>query len=299
MLPLPSVHHTKVTSIKEISKISAVPLNCHAALVVIHGTELGRKYDLLQDETVVGRSSHSDICLDEESVSRKHAALSVREEQISVRDFGSTNGTYVNDEPVQEESRLRNGDFVKIGRTIFKFIAGNNVEAAYHEEIYRLTTIDGWTQVYNRRHFEEALQRESSRAHRYRRVLSLVLLDIDGFKQVNDTYGHLAGDFILKELAVRIRTKIRREDLFARYGGEEFALLLPEVGTEGARTLGEKIRKLVQKARFDFGKHSLRVTLSMGIGTLSPERNDPVRLVATADAKLYEAKRTGRNRVCG
>ena len=119
-----------------------------------------------------------------------------------LRDLGSTNGTYVNDELV-DEYVLRDGDLIKIGRTIFKFLAGGNIENAYHEEIYRLTTIDGLTQIFNKRYFVETLEREIGRAQRYRRALSLVMFDIDHFKKINDSYGHLAGDYVLKQLARR------------------------------------------------------------------------------------------------
>jgi len=187
---------------------------------------------------------------------------------------------------------------VKIGRTIFKFIAGGNIEAAYHDEIYRLTTIDGLTQVFNRRYFEETLDREISRCIRYSREMSLVMIDIDHFKQINDTYGHLAGDHVLKHIASAIKTKIRREDVFARYGGEEFGLLLPEVDTKGALLMAEKARKLVEKHKFEFDKQEISVTISLGVATLKSGQRDSADLVRAADVKLYEAKTSGRNRVC-
>ncbi|NMO21827.1 GGDEF domain-containing protein [Pyxidicoccus fallax] len=289
----------KETVVTVISKISDRPVNLDAALVVIYGLDLGRKFDLTREETLIGRSSKADIQIDQESVSRNHASISNTREGVRVRDLGSTNGTFINDELVEGTLTLRNGDLVKIGRTIFKFIAGGNIEAAYHDEIYRLTTMDGLTQIYNRRYFDEQLDREISRSRRYERVLSLVLLDIDHFKQVNDTYGHLAGDSVLKQLASTVRTKIRREDVFARYGGEEFAILLPEVSLGGTRQLAEKVRRLVEKQRFEFDKQSIPVTVSVGIATLEPQHREPGDLIRAADEKLYEAKSAGRNRVEG
>jgi len=289
----------KETVITVISKISERPVNLDAALVVIYGLDLGRKFDLAREETVIGRSSKSDIQIDQESVSRSHAGITNSREGVRIRDLGSTNGTFVNDELVEGQRELRNGDFVKIGRTIFKYIAGGNIEAAYHDEIYRLTTMDGLTQIYNRRYFDEQLERELSRSRRYERVLSLVLLDIDHFKGVNDKYGHLAGDSVLKQLASSVRTKIRREDVFARYGGEEFAVLLPEVSLGGTRQLAEKVRKLVEKQRFEFDRQVIPVTVSVGIATLEPHHREAGDLVREADEKLYEAKTSGRNRVVG
>jgi len=287
------------TVVTVISKISEQPLNLDAALVVIYGLDLGRKYDLAKSETVVGRASKADICVDQESVSRNHACITNTKKGVRIRDLGSTNGTFVNDDVVEGERELRNGDLVKIGRTIFKFIAGGNVEAAYHDEIYRMKTMDGLTQVQNRRYFDEQLDREFSRSRRYERVLSLVMLDIDRFKHINDSHGHLAGDAVLKQLASTVKVKIRHEDVFARYGGEEFGIILPEIDLKGARLFAEKVRRLVEQQRFTFEKHHIPVTVSLGVALLASEHRAAADLVQAADEKLYEAKATGRNRVCG
>ncbi|SDE21004.1 MULTISPECIES: GGDEF domain-containing protein [Myxococcus] len=289
----------KETVVTVISKISDRPVNLDAALVVIYGLDLGRKFDLASEETLIGRSSKADIQIDQESVSRNHASITNSREGVRIRDLGSTNGTFVNDELAEGVRELRNGDLVKIGRTIFKYIAGGNIEAAYHDEIYRLTTMDGLTQIYNRRYFDEQLDREISRSRRYERMLSLVLLDIDHFKAVNDKYGHLAGDSVLKQLASTVRTKIRREDVFARYGGEEFAILLPEVSLSGTRQLAEKVRRLVEKQRFEFDRQVIPVTVSVGLAVLEPHHREPGELVRDADEKLFDAKTSGRNRVVG
>jgi two-component system cell cycle response regulator len=285
------------TVVTVISKISERPVNRDAALVVIHGLDLGRKYDLIKEQTVVGRSSKADIQVDQEAISRNHARFSIATGRVSLKDLGSTNGTYVNDEMITTDMQLRNGDLVKIGRTIFKFIAGGNIESAYHDEIYRLTTVDGLTQVFNRRYFEETVEREISRCHRYGRSLSLVMVDIDHFKTINDTYGHLAGDHVLKHVASSIRTRIRREDILSRYGGEEFAVLLPEVELKGAVQLAEKVRKLIEKQVFEFDKQPIPVTVSAGVATLTQPMHEASDLVRMADTHLYAAKTDGRNRV--
>ncbi|RKH02357.1 GGDEF domain-containing protein [Corallococcus sp. CA053C] len=289
----------KETVVTVISKISERPVNLDAALVVIYGLDLGRKFDLTREETLIGRSSKADIQIDQEAVSRNHARITNTTKGVRIEDLGSTNGTFVNDDVAVGGRSLQNGDLVKIGRTIFKFIAGGNIEAAYHDEIYRLTTMDGLTQIYNRRYFDEQLDREVSRSRRYERTLSLVMLDLDHFKEVNDTFGHLAGDSVLKQLASTVRTRIRREDVFARYGGEEFALLLPEISLGGARQLAEKVRKLVERQRFEFDKQVIPVTLSVGVATLEPQHREATELVRAADERLFEAKTQGRNRVCG
>lgn len=286
------------TTITVISKLTNRGGSRSAALVVIHGEDLGRKYDLDKKNFLIGRSSKADIKVDQDSVSRVHAKVVTEDGIVTIQDVGSTNGTFVNDDATDGVTKLRNNDLIKIGRTVFKFIASNNIEAAYHDEIYRLTTIDGLTQVYNRRYFEETLEREISRCRRYERSLSLVMLDLDFFKRVNDTYGHLAGDAVLKETAMLVRGKTRREDVLARYGGEEFGLILPEIDMKGAAAMAEKARRLVEKHSFVFDDEHIPVTLSAGVSTLERKKDDPAELIRRADEKLYDAKAGGRNKVC-
>ena len=286
------------TVITVISRIAERPVGKEACLVVIYGMELGKKFNLEGQTIILGRSAKSDIQIDQESVSRNHAKIMNTGQSIILRDLGSTNGTYVNDELI-DEYVLRDGDFIKIGRTIFKFLTGSNIENAYHEEIYRLTTVDGLTQVFNKRYFMEALEREMSRAARYRRELSLIMFDIDHFKKINDSLGHLAGDLVLKQLAATVRAKIRREDILARYGGEEFAILLPEIEHQNAQQFAEKIRKLVEKQAFKFEQSKIAVTVSVGVSSAGAEVLNANDLVKAADERLYQAKEGGRNRVVG
>src|SRR5262249_34048721 len=162
---------------------------------------------------------------------------------------------------------LRDRDLVKIGRTIFKFLTGGNIESAYHEEIYRLMTVDGLTQVYNKRYFMETLERELSRSQRYRRDLSLIIFAVDHFKALHDSHGPLAGDYVLKELASVVKAKIRREDIMARFGGEEFSIVLPEIDGGNAMQFAEKIRKLVATTQFRFDDAEFDVKISIGVAT--------------------------------
>jgi len=266
--------------------------------VVIYGPELGKKYNIEASSMIIGRSSKCDVQIDQESVSRNHCKLINTGKSVMVRDLGSTNGTYVNDSPVDEHV-LRDGDLIKIGRTIFKFLTGGNIENAYHEEIYRLTTVDGLTQIYNKRYFMEVLEREISRSHRYGRELSLIMFDIDHFKTINDTYGHLAGDHVLKHLASAVKGRIRREDIMARYGGEEFTIILPEIDNHNARQFAEKIRRLVEKTIFKFEDTEIPVTISIGVATSNADVNGPEEFIKLSDERLYEAKHRGRNCVVG
>jgi two-component system cell cycle response regulator len=286
------------TVVTSINRIAEHPPTKEACLVVIYGSELGRKYNLEAPSLTLGRSNKCDIQIDQESVSRAHSKVVNGGRSVRIRDLGSTNGTYVNDELV-EERNLVDGDLIKIGRTIFKFLSGGNIERAYHEEIYRLTTVDGLTQIFNKRYFSEALAREIARASRYRRELSMVMFDLDHFKDVNDTHGHLAGDAVLKTLALTIKSKIRTEDIFARYGGEEFAIILPEIDCHNAHQFAEKIRRIVETTEFRFEGTLIPVTISMGVATLDLEEPSSVALIKRADERLYEAKAAGRNCVRG
>jgi diguanylate cyclase (GGDEF)-like protein len=287
------------TVITAISNLSEPTETKEACLVVIYGLDLGKKFNLGQPTLVVGRSSKADIQIDQEAVSRNHCKLINNGHSVVLRDLGSTNGTFVNDELI-DEYLLRDGDFIKIGRCIFKFLTGNNIESAYHEEIYRLTTVDGLTQVYNKRYFLETLEREIGRAERYHRELSLILFDIDHFKSINDNFGHLAGDYVLKHMAVVLKGRIRREDVLARYGGEEFAIILPEIDNQNALRFGEKIRRIIERASFRFEDVDIPVTISVGVTSLLTSLvHVPAALFVVADDYLYSAKAAGRNRVMG
>lgn len=294
------------TVVTVISKVPQEQSKKDACLVVINGADLGKKYLLAQSSTVIGRSSKVDIQIDEESISRSHAVIDNYGDSVVARDLESTNGTYVNDVQIREK-RLNDGDQIKIGRTIFKFLSGSNVEAQYHDEIYKLTTTDGLTQIYNKRYFLKEMEREMSRSLRYDRELSLIMLDIDHFKSINDTYGHLAGDHVLRQVAKRIREHIRRDDIFGRYGGEEFALLLPELAKVHGAQLGEKLRRLIEGEPFVFDNIRIPVTLSMGVSDLVEYKGvvsaagdleiNPFAFIKLSDDRLYQAKQSGRNRV--
>jgi GGDEF domain-containing protein len=208
-------------------------------LLVIHGANFAKKFDINQKEMVVGRSEKADISINEENVSRQHAKILARDGEVTIYDLDSTNGTFVNTKKVPN-AVLKDGDLVLIGNTILKFISGSNVESLYHQEILKLATIDGLTQIYNKSYLLERLDEEFSRSRRYRRELSLMLFDFDHFKNVNDQYGHPAGDLILKQTCSLILKNLRKEDIFGRYGGEEFTILFPETSLDIAVKLAEK-----------------------------------------------------------
>ena len=288
------------TRITKVSVVKSKPEGGEGCLVLIYppGPDMGRRFALTRSEVVLGRGADCDIQVDRDSVSRRHARVFRSADHWLVEDLGSTNGSYVNDVPVQR-SALRDSDFVKIGAAIFKFLSGQGVEASYYEEIYRMTIIDGLTGAHNKRYFLEFLEREIARCARYRRPLSLLMFDIDHFKKINDTHGHLTGDYVLKEMSRRLLGHIRREELLARYGGEEFAAVLPETDHAGARVFGERVRSLVADETFEYEGDKFSVTVSVGIHTLEGQDLDPSAFIKLVDDNLYRAKREGRNRVIG
>ena len=289
---------TRVTKIRpEISQLS---ISEDACLVFIYppGPLLGKRFALAGSQLVIGRGQDCDIMLDRDAVSRRHARVE-RAQQAEggwrVVDLDSTNGSYVNDVQIRDHL-LKDGDRLKIGNAIFKFLTGGNVETAYHEEIYRMTIIDGLAQVYNKRYFVEQLERELARAGRNKRVLSLLVFDLDDFKQINDTHGHLTGDHVLREMAARVKRRIRRDEIFARCGGDEFAVVLPEATREQALQIADQIRKLITTEPFVFEQVRIPLTISCGVATVSEDI--PVSsFIRMADEALYKAKREGRDRV--
>jgi diguanylate cyclase (GGDEF)-like protein len=230
------------------------------------------------------------------SVSRRHCEIWRDGERYRLRDLGATNRTCVNEQPV-EEAVLADGDHVTVGETILKFISHSSVEASYHEEVYQLATLDALTELCNRRHFVDVVDREIARALRHARPLSLCIIDVDLFKPVNDRFGHAAGDGVLRQLAAIVRRFVRDEDVAARIGGEEFAVLLPEADAEAARAFAERLREAVATTPFDIAGQPHRLTISIGIAMAGPGRGDRPALMKAADAALYRAKEDGRDRV--
>lgn len=269
-------------------------------LVQIHGSELGSRLHLHGRENSFGRHEGCTFVLASDSVSRRHCSISREGEELLLRDWGSTNGTFLNGRRLapEERARIRAGDRIQLGELVYKVLRAGDVEAAYHEELRRMAVTDGLTEAYNKRYLLEHLEREVSRCLRHRRPLALLLFDIDHFKRLNDEYGHLVGDRVLKSLCGRIRQSfLRQEDLLARFGGEEFAVVLPETDREQAGQAAERLRFLVASEPFPEGEDALAVTISVGGSCVGEGMTGMEALLSAADENLYRAKREGRNRV--
>src|SRR5437867_13216585 len=208
------------------------------------GPGMGTRYPLSDTPMVLGRGNDCDIRINDHSVSRRHARIQPGADGYYAVDLQSTNGTFVNDHPASMY-KLKDGDYLRVGNCIYRFLTGGNVESEYHAEIYRLTIIDALTDIHNKRYFLEFLDRELARSSRYDRPLSLVMIDIDRFRMINEDLAHLGGDFTLRELSARLKGNVRKEELFSRYGGEEFAAVLPETPRDGAVHLSERLVKVI------------------------------------------------------
>ena len=273
------------------------PVPRTACVVVIHGEGLGRRADIGDAPVLVGRSQEADLVIAHKSVSREHCRIWRDGGEYRIRDLGATNPVRIN-EIATQEAVLVDGDHVTVGESILKFISQTSVEARYHEEIYQLATHDMLTELYNRRHFVEMTEKEIARALRHRRPLALCIIDVDLFKPINDRYGHISGDEVLRQIAATLARAVRNDDIAARIGGEEFAVLLPECDIAAATGFAERLRMAVAGATFSPGNEPRRITVSIGIAGIAPGRDTRPGLMAAADAALYRAKREGRNRVC-
>lgn len=245
---------------------------------------------------IIGRSGECDISLPEvRSLSRRHARLVHDGQSVRLVDLDSTNGTFINDNLVEGDHVLRSGDRFQVGAAHFKFLHEEDPEHAYHEAIHQLVVRDGLTQVYNRRKFEEEMQREFARAVRHHRPLTLILFDLDNFKQVNDQHGHLCGDFILQQIAQQASRFLRAEQTLARVGGEEFVIACPEMGVTGAVKLAERLRGHIADSVFAYGDETVRITCSFGVAQLVPAMTKPEDLYSAADQAMYQSKSRGRD----
>jgi diguanylate cyclase (GGDEF)-like protein len=290
------------TSVHTIANLLGKPKAQAAYLTVISAktpASVGRMVKLDKPETVMGRSTETQLQIEDDGVSRKHAKVTMRGPgDFQLMDLGSTNGTYLNGVKVSIAS-LTDGDKIQVGsNTVLNFEIKDELEEQYQKNIYESATRDGLTRVFNKKYLMDTLRKEFSYCLRHRVPLSLVMLDVDHFKVINDTYGHPAGDQVLLKLAAKVAETIRQEDVFARYGGEEFVLLLRESAADRAIRCAERCRKAVDMTEFMFNGTPIRVTISLGVATLfDSDFTQPEDLLAAADRYLYRAKSGGRNRV--
>jgi len=269
----------------------------NAFVIVLSGRSVGKMFKLPSSDVTIGRSLDAEIRLEDEGISRLHMRLSRTDDGgVVLVDLDSTNGSYVNGHRIHRHD-LDDGDRIQVGSvTILKFSYQDSLEEQFQQQLYESATRDPLTQAYNKRFFDEQLAKDFSHAQRHKLALSLVMIDVDHFKRINDEHGHPAGDHVLQRLAACIMGSLRTEDAFCRVGGEEFTVIARDSGLLEATQLGERLRRLAEQTKFVYDGVTLQVTVSAGALGFVPQRHATAEaLAAEVDQLLYAAKHAGRN----
>jgi diguanylate cyclase (GGDEF)-like protein len=270
-------------------------------LIVIHAKEanmLGRRFVLERSPARIGCDAENDIVLQDASASPRHAHLEERAAEWWCVDDGSTDGVYIDDRRMTGHAALTNGTRIGIGATIFKFLSGRDREAQYHEEIYRITIIDGLTQVHVKRYLLEALDKEILRARRHERSLALLMMEVDEIEAANrpNTLRN-ADDHVMSEVASFLRPFVRHDWILARYGDQRFAMVLPDHTVEMARIIAERLRETVATSPLAVGGGELRATICIGGAQRHGDDRTSREILERASRALRVATSRGRNQL--
>jgi len=274
----------------------------HVVLTVMVGKEadFGKSLISPKQKIIIGRDKKCDFILTDEKVSKKHCELNLmitdEFEQIILKDLDSTNGTYVNGAAIKQKI-LMPGDKIELGETVMRFNYHDEIEEKYHSKLFNFASKDSLTGMFNKRYILNELQKHINMAKRNDRIFSLVMIDIDNFKGINDSHGHIAGDEFLKKVAFTINLNLRQQDVSGRFGGEEFLLILPETTIEGAFYLAKRIRKKIAETELLYQNHTITGTISIGVSQFDIKSPDLKTLLKSADSALYLAKQAGKNKV--
>jgi two-component system, cell cycle response regulator len=270
-----------------------------AYLIVLAGSAMGEMFKLSENPTIIGRGQTAHIRMTDEGISREHCHIEIEGDHMVLQDLGSTNGTFCQGTRVQRHV-LEDGDKILVGsNTVLKFTYHDSLDELFQRQMYESALRDDLTKTFNKKYFTDRLESEYAFAMRTQSPLSLVVFDLDHFKNINDTYGHPAGDVALAEVSHVIAGLIRAEDVFARVGGEEFGVICRGTDRAQALAVAERMRQTVATHSFCAEGKTLAIAISAGTATVpDPHITDAQGLIAAADHALYEAKRTGRNRVC-
>ena len=273
-------------------------LRDRAMLLRMDGVGAGQVVSVAQTPYTMGRHATNSLPIDDDSISRFHARFVIEDGKYIVEDLDSRNGTFIQGKRITR-AEIKDDDWVQFGaRVAFRFALTDSRQEGLLRKLYESSTRDALTGAYNRRHFEDRLRAEIAFAVRHATDCALILMDIDHFKKVNDTYGHQAGDEVLRHLGTLANRTLRTEDVFARFGGEEFAIILRGASTRGAGRLAERLREALMTSHASYDGREIPCTLSAGCAALSCcAAPSPDEVVAVADRRMYAAKQAGRNRV--
>jgi two-component system cell cycle response regulator len=266
-------------------------------LTFIGGSQVGRRVLLADDSITLGRSHGSTIMINDPAVSRLHVKIEYDPQSsvYAVNDLGSSNGTLVNGKTIKT-SVLSEGDKIIIGQTVLRFSWIDAVDMVFHGEVDRLINIDGLTGLVVKRRFDEDFSRHVAVALRNEAPLSMLMIDMDGLKRINDTYGHPFGAYSISETAKIIKNVMSSKGLASRFGGDEFMAFLPNTPVDKAREIAEEIRRNVEQHNYEKDNTRFSLTISIGLAMLK-ENDTPETFFKRADDALYISKKSGRNRV--
>jgi diguanylate cyclase (GGDEF)-like protein len=269
-----------------------------ACLLTLTGPGAGETYPIGEAGMLVGRLGFADLHVYDEGVSRKHAFVRRQGDQCLLEDLGSRNGTYCNGGRIHSHA-LREGDKIRVGRnTVFKFTYLDELDESFMRQMRDSALRDGLTRIFNKMHLLERLEGEYSFAVRHGAPLSVMMLDLDHFKVINDTHGHVAGDAVLVSLTACVAEQLRSEDVFGRYGGEEFVVVCRATLPSEAGVIADRLRDTIERLDVTHRDKAIRCTASFGVAGLPVVPADtPHDLIQAADKALYAAKASGRNRV--
>lgn len=269
-----------------------------AYLIVIAGSNVGEMHKIEAETTVLGRSVEANVRLVDDGISRHHCRIRMEDGKLFVEDLASRNGTFCNGARCSHHE-LQDGDKLQLGKTtILKFSYHDDLEENFQRQMLESAMTDGLTGAYNKRYFMERLESELQFSLRHNVNLALMIMDLDKFKDVNDTYGHLAGDKVLTKFSELMQQSIRNEDVFARYGGEEFAIITRSISRDDVFRFADRLRDETSQLSIVSEGIRIPVTVSIGLATLPEDSaQTPTELIKQADDMLYAAKRSGRNRV--
>lgn len=271
--------------------------NQEACLIIIQGDPQGNRHVLAKDTTTIGRDASADMALNDQKVSRLHSTVFKVGNDVTIRDEGSTNGTYVNGRKIDGPVLLRKEDMLKVGDTVLKYLPRGELEIYYIGMLESKAHTDALTQVFNRGYITEAMEAEFKRARALKQPFALMLLDLDHFKKINDTFGHDAGDMVLRETCQILKLSLKKSHILGRFGGEEFLTLLCATPIELALEIAEAARKSVETHEFIYEGKRISVTASIGLAAMTDTTENPTVLFKLADKALYVSKEQGRNRV--
>jgi diguanylate cyclase (GGDEF)-like protein len=267
------------------------------SLILIHGAPQGKRFPLEKDVILIGRSNETDVQIMENGVSRVHTKLIRNGDHLIVHDMGSLNGTFVNNEKIAE-CKLQKDDLIGIGVAVLKYLPPGSVEIQYHRRLSDAAFTDPLTGVNNKGYLMEAMENEFKSHKKRSSPLSLIVIDLDLFTDINTDHGHDGGDYVIKEACQIIRDKgVRNTDILGRYGGDEFVVILPDTPTPQAEEIAERIRSHIAGHDFVYDKKPIKLTASCGVATLTPDVTDHISFFKVADRALYKAKGLGRNQL--